>query len=265
MISTQMVIRPTVFDDLPSVTAAFSTRHGGVSDPPYDTLNLGLTTGDNRSDVEENRRRFCEQLGVEPSAIVQAEQVHGNTVHVVDALSADAPPAEASPTGSAVRPPACDGFATRVPGHLLTIAVADCAAVLIAEAEAGVVGICHSGWRGTVANIAARTVDAMTSLGGSAATMRAYVSPCISVEAFEVGEEVAEQFDAAYVHRRDEWIRPHVDLKAVLNDQLVAAGLLDAHVEVSPYCTVNDNSDFYSYRAGNGTTGRLMGAIMVGE
>lgn len=250
MISTQMVIRPTVFDDLPSVTAAFSTRHGGVSDPPYDTLNLGLTTGDNRADVEENRRRFCQQIGVEPSAIVQAEQVHGDTVRVIE---------------SAEQPSACDGFATRVPGHLLTIAVADCAAVLIAEPEAGVVGICHSGWRGTVANIAARTVETMADLGGNAEAMRAYVSPCISLEAFEVGEEVAEQFDDTYVHRRDAWIRPHVDLKANLNDQLIAAGLAEGHIEVSPYCTMDDNSDFFSYRAGNGTTGRLLGAMMVGR
>jgi hypothetical protein len=253
MISTQMVIRPIVFDDLPSVTAAFSTRHGGVSHPPYDTLNLGLTTGDERANVEENRRRFCQEIGVEPSAIVQAEQVHGSTVRVADASAAD----------FNVQPPACDGFATRVSGHLLTIAVADCAAVLIADAEAGVVGICHSGWRGTVANIATRTVETMTDLGGTAEAMRAYVSPCISLEAFEVGEEVAEQFDDSYVQRRDEWVRPHVDLKAVLNDQLIAAGLSDTHIEVSPYCTMDDNSDFFSYRAGNGTTGRLMGGIMM--
>ncbi len=255
LISTQMVIRPTVFDDLPSITAAFSTRHGGISEAPYDTLNLGLTTGDARANVEENRRRFCQQIDVDPSAIVQAEQVHGDTVRVVDA-----PPAD-----SGVEPPACDGFATRVPGHLLTIAVADCAAVLIADAEASVVGICHSGWRGTVANIAARTVETMADLGGRAATMRAYVSPCISLEAFEVGEEVAEQFDNDYVHRRDNWVRPHVDLKAVLKNQLIAAGLPDAHIELSLYCTMDENSDFFSYRAGNGTTGRLMGGIMVRE
>jgi len=246
-----MVLRPDVFDDLPSITTAFSTRHGGVSDAPYDTLNLGLTTGDARTDVEENRQRFCEEIGAQPDAIVQAEQVHGNTVRVVDALNA----------ASAVKPAACDGFATRVPGHLLTVTVADCAAVLIADA--GVVGICHSGWRGTVANIAGQTVRTMTDLGGTAAAMHAYVSPCISLDAFEVGEEVAEQFDDAYVFRRNAWIRPHVDLKAVLKDQLLAAGLTDAHIEVSPYCTVDDNSDFFSYRAGNGTTGRLMGGIMV--
>lgn len=255
MIPTQMVIRPTVFDDLPSITAAFSTRHGGVSAAPYDTLNLGLTTGDTRANVEENRRRFCQQIDVDPSAIVQAEQVHGDTVRVVDA----------PPANSGVEPPACDGFATRVPGHLLTIAVADCAAVLIADAEADIVGICHSGWRGTVANIAARTVEAITDLGGTAATMHAYVSPCISLDAFEVGEEVAGQFDAAYVHRRDNWVRPHIDLKAVLNDQLIAAGLPGDHIELSPYCTMDDNGDFFSYRAGKSTTGRLMGGIMVRE
>lgn len=253
MPSTHMVLRPDVFDDLPSITAAFSTRHGGVSDAPYDTLNLGLTTGDARTDVEENRQRFCEEIGAQPDAIVQAEQVHGNTVRVVDVLNA----------ASAVKPAACDGFATRVPGHLLTVTVADCAAVLVADADAGVVGICHSGWRGTVANIAGQTVRTMTDLGGTTAAMRAYVSPCISLEAFEVGEEVAEQFDSAYVHRRDAWIRPHVDLKAAFRDQLLSAGLPDAHIDVSPYCTMKDNSDFFSYRAGNGTTGRLMGGIMV--
>ena len=255
MTSTQMVIRPTVFDSLPSIAGAFSTRHGGVSETPYDTLNLGFTTGDARTHVEENRRRFCQQINVEPNALVQAEQVHGDTVRIVDSPIAT----------SNNEPPACDGFATRIPGQLLTVAVADCAAVLIADAEAGVVGICHSGWRGTVANIVARTVEAIAELGGNASNMHAYVSPCISLDAFEVGEEVAERFDTTYVHRRDNWVRPHVDLKAVLKDQLIAAGLPDAHIDVSPYCTVGNNSDFFSYRAENGTTGRLMGGIMVRE
>lgn len=241
-----MTLRPDVFAEDPRVTAGFSTRRGGVSPAPYDTLNLGTTTDDDPENVATNRRRFCRALDASPDQIAEAGQVHGNTVRVVT---------------SPGTVEACDGLVTDTPGVLLSIGTADCAAVLLADVEAGVVGACHSGWRGTVANIVAETVDAMTGLGAVPRRIAAYVSPCISLDAFEVGPEVAEQFDAAYVHHRDDWDRPHVDLKAVLRDQLRDTGVPDERIDVSPYCTVQNNDDFYSYRAGNGTTGRMLGAI----
>jgi copper oxidase (laccase) domain-containing protein len=114
-----------------------------------------------------------------------------------------------------------------------------------------------------VAGIVPDTVAAMTSVGAVPAAIRAHVSPCISRDAFEVGPEVAARFDDAVVHRRDDWARPHVDLKAALRRQLADAGLVPDHVEVSPRCTYTDRDTFYSHRAADGTTGRMFGAVVL--
>lgn len=242
------VLRPRIFADVPSVTAGVSTRHGGVSGPPYDTLNLGRHVGDDPSCVEENRRRFCASLDTDPAWLATAGQIHGATVRVIDAPRHE---------------PFCDGIVTTTPNLLLSIATADCAAVLLADPHNRVAGACHAGWRGTAARIAARTVASMTEEGADPSRIRAHVGPCISVEVFEVGPEVAAQFDDAVVHRPDDTTNPHVDLKAALRRQLEAAGLHPDAIEVSDRCTMQETDDFFSYRASGGETGRMFGAIVL--
>jgi hypothetical protein len=174
--------------------------------------------------------------------------VHGSTVRVVDAPRHE---------------PFCDGLVTTTPGLLLAIAVADCAPVLLADPAHNVVGACHAGWRGTVRRVAADTVATMADRGATPAQIRAYVGPCLSRAAFEVGPEVAAQFDDAVVHRRDEWARPHVDLKAALRRQLRDAGVPNDAIEVSDRCTMQETDDFFSHRAADGATGRMFGAIVL--
>ncbi|CAM3447761.1 hypothetical protein GGP91_001309 [Salinibacter ruber] len=242
------LLRPRIFAHVPSVTAGMSTRHGGVSGPPYDTLNLGRHVGDTASCVEENRRRFCASLQTDPAWLATAGQVHGSTVRVIDAPRYE---------------PFCDGLVTTTPGLLLAIAVADCAPVLLADPKHEVVGACHAGWRGTVRQIAAKTVAAMADCGAVPAQIRAYVGPCLSRTAFEVGPEVAAEFDDAVVARPQGADRPHVDLKAALHRQLEAAGVPGDAIEASPRCTLQDADDFFSYRAADGPTGRMFGALVL--
>jgi len=242
------VLRPRIFAEVPSVTAGVSTRKGGVSGAPYDTLNLGRHVGDDSSSVEENRRRFCAALDADPAWLATAGQVHGSTVRVIEAPRHE---------------PFCDGLVTTTPELLLAIATADCAAVLLADPKNIVAGACHAGWRGAVAGIVADTVDRMQEEGAEPAQIRAYVSPCLSRSAFEVGPEVAARFDDAFVYRRDEEARPHVDLKAALRHQLERAGVPDDGIEVSDRCTLSDPETFFSYRASGGTTGRMFGAIVL--
>jgi len=242
------VLRPRIFADVPSVTAGVSTRHGGVSGPPYDTLNLGRHVGDDPSCVEENRRRFCAALDTDPAWLATAGQVHGSTVRIIDAPRHE---------------PFCDGLVTTTEGLLLAIATADCAAVLLADPVNGVAAACHAGWRGAVAEIAADTVAIMTDCGADPAEIRAHVGPCISREAFEVGPEVAARFDDAFVHERDDWPRPHVDLKAALRRQLAEAGVPTDAIELADRGTVQDTDDFFSHRASGGTTGRMFGAVVL--
>lgn len=220
---TESILRPALAAD-PRLVAGFTTRAFSAAEEGLDTA----------------RARLGEATGL---AIASVGQVHGNDVATVcEAGHVDAH----------------DGLVTDQPGLLLSVIAADCALVLLVDAEAGVVGACHSGWRGTVAGIVGETVHAMEALGAAPDRMRAYLAPCISTEAFEVGEEVAARFDPSVVVRRPEWPRPHVDLRADLARQLAEAGVAD--MEVSDGCTVTDDR-FYSYRAEGGTPGRMLGFI----
>ncbi|RMF65337.1 MAG: peptidoglycan editing factor PgeF [Bacteroidetes bacterium] len=240
-----VLLRPALFDGVPGVAAAFTTRHGGVSAPPYASLNLGLSTDDDPAHVHENRRRVAAALGFAPEALALAGQVHGAAVRVVTAPGLY---------------PGFDGLVTATPGLLLGITAADCAAVLLADADAGVVGACHAGWRGTVAGVVPATLDALRTLGARPERLRAYVGPCISARHFEVGPEVAARFDAAFVLRTPGQ-KPHVDLKAAVEAQLRQGGIPPDHIEVSARCTFAETHTFFSHRAEHGRTGRMMGLI----
>lgn len=221
-----MILRPPIFDASPTITAGFTTR---AFSPEAES-------------TKKARKRIARQEGFDQ--VVSVGQVHGADVAVVTEPG---------------HIPDCDGLVTDQAGMLLTVVGADCALVLLADEASGVLGACHSGWRGTVANITAKTIREMQTLGADPARMAAYVSPCISAEAFEVGEEVASQFDAATVKRRQEWEKPHVDLPAAIKRQLEKEGI--QNIEVSNACTASDTSRFYSYRAEGGTEGRMLGFI----
>ena len=217
------VLRPDLDAD-PRLAAGFTTRAFAAMDEPLGAVRARLAAAE----------RF--------TAVASVGQVHGAGVAVVR-------------QGGHVADH--DALVTDVPGLLLTVLAADCALVLFADADAGVVGACHSGWRGTVADIAGATVAAMERLGARPGRIRAAIGPCISAHAFETGEEVAAQFPAASVVRRPEWPRPHVDLRVEVARQLAAAGV--AAVETDPTCTVAGVSRFFSYRAESGQTGRMVG------
>ena len=240
------LLSPAPFGSLDGIAAGFTTREGGVSQAPYGSFNLGMSSGDDPAAVAENRRRLLAALGFGPDALALAGQVHGADVRTVDA------------GGLHER---CDGLVTTRPGLLLGIVAADCAPVVFADPVARVVGACHSGWRGTEANIVRETVRAMVDLGAEPERMRAAVGPCISAEHFEVGEEVAEQFDDAFVVRRDDWPRPHVDLRGVLAAQLAEAGIPPDQAAIDRHCTVADNDRFFSYRTEGAASGRLLGFV----
>lgn len=239
-------IRPPRLNALPGIVAGFSTRAGGVSTGVFDSLNLGFSSGDDRAAVEENRRRLLEAVGFTLEDLALAGQVHGAEVqHATEAGLYEG----------------YDGLVTGTPGLVLGITAADCAAVLLADPQARVVGACHSGWRGTVANICQRTVSAMQALSASPKRILAYISPCISAAHFEVGPEVAAQFAAAYRIQRAGRAKPHINLKAAIADQLEAAGVPFENIATSKHCTFAETEHFYSYRAENGNTGRMMGFI----
>ncbi|SMO41207.1 peptidoglycan editing factor PgeF [Fodinibius sediminis] len=210
-------------------------------------LNLGFNTQDEESVVARNRLLLFEDLGIDPKWVALADQVHGSRVQVVTDDGTYA---------------STDGLITTLPGLTLAIQVADCAAVLIWDSSSQVIGAFHAGWRGAVAEIIPRGLAMMKRRGAASKSLRAFVSPCISLENFEVGPEVAEQFPSPFVDW-DTYHKPHVDLKGFIRNQLRSEGLKDSHIEVSGECTVAGSRDYYSYRREGEESGRMMALIRI--
>lgn len=229
------------------LVVAQSTRHGGVSPAPWDSLNLGWNTEDEAARVRENRDRFFAALGFDASGVVGGRQVHGADVCVVT---------------QAGRYDGFDAFVTDRPGLLLAVAVADCVPVLLVDPVRRVVAAVHAGWRGTVATVAKRTVQLMCRRFGShPAELYAWIGVAIGFAHFEVGAEVARHFAEAHKRaaaRPGKWL---VDLKSANRTQLLQAGLLARRIEVAPWCTVTHHADFFSHRKGRGRTGRMLAVV----
>ena len=241
-----MIVYPDIFSSSMQLVAGFSTRCNGVSPAPYNSLNLGLSTDDEPANVLENRRRLFDAVGFSLDQLAITGQVHG-----VECLTLERPGLYRG----------YDALVTRQPGVLLCLSAADCASVLFADESNHVVGACHAGWRGAAGGIVANTLDAMRRSGAETSAVHAYVSPCISRENFEVGSEVAAQFDPAVVHQRPGQARPRVDIKEALRLQLIEEGIRSDQIEISPHCTYAETNLFFSHRAEKGVTGRLMGFI----
>ena len=210
------------------VLAGFTARLGGVSKPPYDTLNLAIRVGDERADVLENRRRAADAVGFDADRIALALQVHA--ADVIDVAEDDA-----GVLGEA------DGLFTAAPGPVLAILAADCAAVAL-WGSAGV-ALVHAGWRGLVAGVVAKGVERVSEVHA------AWVGPSIHACCYEVVPEVVEGFRGAGLPVADE---SHVDPGVAAVAALRAAGV--ERVTMSPVCTSCDHR-FFSYRR-DGVTGR---------
>ena len=240
---------------LPRVVQGFTTRHGGVSVAPYDSLNLGGHVGDAPASVQANRQRLWSDLGFAEAQVALAEQVHGDRVARVTAGGAPVP--------------GVDALTTDTPGLLLLLFFADCVPIYLYDPSKKAVGLAHAGWRGTAANIAARTMTSMQEeFGSKPGDCLAAVGPSIGAESYEVGPEVADQFRSMPAARAANVILPRsefggtytLNLRAVIFQQLLHAGLPGSSIAVCDEDTYRNKRDFFSYRR-EGTTGR-MGAFL---
>ena len=198
--------------------------------------------------------------GVRTWALPELE--HGTTVVTLRAADVG--------SGGVQRVGLADAVVTDAEGVACVVTAADCTAVLLADESAGVVGAVHAGWRGAVAGAPAATVAAMEELGARPERIRYFISPCISLQSFEVGEEVADAFEAQYVHRSPQWARPHVDLRGAVLGSLRSAGVAAAPCEATEdtaagWCTAADAPPgaWYSHRRQGAKAGRLAAAIAL--
>lgn len=245
--------------EIPGLAHGFFTRQGGISEGIYASLNCGHGSKDDAGRVSENRDRVVGHLGAASQPLLTCYQIHSATALVVDA------------PWTRETMPRADGLVTRTPGLVLGALAADCAPVLFAEPDAGVVGAAHAGWKGAFDGILEATIAAMTGIGARRARIRAALGPCIGPDAYEVGPEFEDRFLAAdaanarFFRRQEPQARPRFDLPAYVLDRLSRAGI--DTVESVTACTYGAPERFFSYRRtthrGEADYGRQVSAIVL--
>jgi len=231
--------------DASGARAAFSTRRGGVSAPPYDSLNLGRSTADDPSSVDTNRSRVLAALGVPAVRLATAGQVHGAVV-----TTAHGPGLY----------PRCDALVTTERDLALAVSGADCLPILY-DAP-GAVAAAHAGWRGVDAGVPVRALEAVLSAAGAhPGDVRVYFGPCVRPCCYVVGSEVAGRFPSEAVVTRDGSLR--LDVAAAARLQLLDAGLPPGALHDVGECTACRSDLYFSHRRDRGITGRQWGLIAL--
>jgi YfiH family protein len=222
-----------------------------VSEPPYDTLNLGDHVGDDPAAVAENRCRIAGSCALPRERVLFMRQVHGPDVAVADGPWPDGPPV-------------ADGLVTAGPATALAVLVADCVPVLLADAAAGVVGAAHAGRQGLALGVVPATLEAMASLGARADRVTAYVGPAVCGRCYEVPHTLRAEVAAVVPEARatTRWGTPALDLPGGVAAQLRRGGV--TAVEAAGCCTMEE-ARLFSHRRDGGATGRFAGLIWLTE
>lgn len=241
----------------PNLTHGVFTRHGGVSEGAFNSLNLGGTVGDSTDAVRENHERMYAELNIPRDRTVTVWMVHG-----VDTVIAERPVRGRRWLALA------DALITDKPGLALVMRYADCTPILAHDPVKGVIGIAHAGWQGTVRGMASQMIYAMIqAYGCRPADIQAAIGPSIGPERYQVGEEVVAQVRAYYGEANGALIRrdpadgtAYFNLWEANRRDLQRAGV--EQIEVAALCTATRTDEFYSHRAEKGRTGRF-GAVMM--
>ena len=228
--------------ELPGARALFSSRHGGVSPAPFDSLNLGRLTDDDGANVDANRDRLAAAVGLPRERFLYGRQVHGTAVR-----RATEPPGPDRPAADE------DGQATALPGAAALVFTADCLPIVLAAD--GAVAAIHGGWGGLAGGIVAEGVAALREVGGDGAVTAA-IGPCARGCCYEVGEELFERFPDVPEARVGE---RNLDLPTVARRRLAEAGVEAVHD--LGLCTMCRTDLFFSHRGDGGVTGRQAGVV----
>ncbi len=236
------------------ILVAFSARVGGVSAQPYDSLNLAGHVGDDPGSVDENRRRLFEAVGISELSgrLVTAEQIHGDCTAWVGLSEAgrgarveDGPPPV----------PGTDALFTDDRGVPLMLLYADCVPIILVDPGIQRVAVVHAGWRGALNRLPGRAVRELVSRGSDPAGLLAYIGPHICLDHYTVGNDLvtsfAQRFDTVC-----EAEAGHVDLGAVVSEDLSSSGVCVENICRLGMCTAEATGRFFSYRASSGITGR---------
>lgn len=250
----------------PDAITAFSTKRGNVaSSDSYSGFNITHYCGDSAENVSANRALLCAHLKIDDKALILPRQTHGTDILCIDKqfLALDA-------TARTTQLHSVDALYTREKGICIGVSTADCIPLLLYDQASGTIAAIHAGWRGTVARIVEKTILAITSACNlNPATTRAIIGPGISLDAFEVGDEVYDTFRTAsfpmesIARRYDR--RWHIDLPRANHLQLLSCGLLEKNITHSGICTHTSHNEFFSARRLGIKSGRIFNGIMITE
>lgn len=268
----------TLKSSLISSPHGFSSRRGGVSDGIFESLNLGMSRGDDKLRVTENWNRFLDSCGISNRTFVCGNQVHENNVHI--AAKEDLRPAYGP--GELIK---ADGYVTNEPNVPLAIFIADCVPVLLEDSDNRVIGAIHCGWRSTVTDIQGQAIQRMCSLGSKPENIKAAIGPAIDKCCFEVGREVvdavdqllgdefgkkfysnklAEKAEEKKFDNEESVVEKYMlDLRGVVRERFVQLGLLSENIEIVGSCTMCNPDKFWSHRYTKGERGSQAVVIML--
>lgn len=252
----------TYYDISPDTTAFSTTRHGGHSTGNYAELNINRYCGDNPENIEKNLEDLCRELGVDKERVIMPHQTHGTEVMQI---GADFLSLSATVKGMILE--GVDALITDVKDVCIGVSTADCIPILIYDYAHHAAAAVHAGWRGTAKRIACKAVKMMeVSFGSRPEDLTAVIGPGISIDAFEVGDEVYAEFEAAGFNmadisrKEDRW---HIDLPECNHRQLAAMGLKENNINLSGVCTYNNSNDYFSARKLGTESGRIFTGIIL--
>ncbi len=246
------------------VTAFSSTRQGGYSEGRYGEFNINRYCGDSEEAIQKNRETLCQLLGIEDHSLLMPHQVHLAEIAVVDREMLTLPTKEILQKLDGI-----DALMTNEAGVCIGVSTADCIPVLLYDPIQRASCAIHAGWRGTVQRIVEKAVTRMTEVFGSdPQKLIAQIGPGIHLESFEVGDEVYQTFEKEgfpmelISKKYEKW---HIDLPECNRLQLVAAGIPETHIAVSPVCTFQQSDTFFSARKLSINSGRIFTGILLQE
>lgn len=243
------LIKPGIFskqDKLESYFTLANRDRFNQDNAIINGLHLGAFSHGEDPAVKKNYAFLFKTIGWNPDELAIAKQIHGSVVKTVKnpGIYHD-----------------CDGLVTDQIGLAIGIQVADCAAILLYEPEVGIIAALHAGWRGAIAGIIGEGVNSIRNLNGDPSKLTAFVSPCISLQNFEVGSEVADLFPDQFCDYRN-YVKPHVNLSGFLESQLMSEGLIKENIETSDDCTF-ESDKYFSYRREQDCAGRMLALIKI--
>lgn len=257
-----LLLEPTILAE-EGFIAAFTTRKGGWSPPPYDGLNMGFGVPDLPANVRSNRLAVLSELGLEPSLSTAMRQVHGRNIVKVTEENAGS-----GGLDHLTAFPGCDGMFTDVRGAALIATYADCVPVIVADVAKRAIGVVHAGWKGTHLKAACALAEGMGFERGRASDFIAAIGPGIGPCCYEIGEDVASLLRVAGAEdalMAQENGKSRADLGAMNAFQLLSMGFSGGNIVSYRGCTSCEEELFFSHRRDRGRTGRCAAVAAVRE